>query len=347
MRFSSKLSTTIIILLSTLLLACSDGADNGEPSIPTPVPTTPVSTTQTLSGGAVKGPLANAIVTVYAFDSAQAGFKGAVIASGTTDASAAITGLALPTPLTPPYIMEFTSTAGITIDITTGVFPFINTLSSVITQGLLDSGEPVYATPLTTLALSVAINQSTNEATAAEFLVTLLAAAEQVAKTFGFGMPQRVDIFVTPPLVNNASDTLEALSDTLAYRTAIEAFAAVTFEMEQDVSTTSDVSDIITELAKDLSDGVIDARVNGVSSEVYNTATLTQLSQDPTGLTIPNTTLTVAEVASMLVDETNITGTTTSTAELSNGAITVTIEPVTSIIARWGEFNWNDGSTWQ
>ena len=52
--------------------------------------------------------------------------------------------------------MEATSVAA-TIDITTGVSPVITTLRTIITQPLLDSGIGIYATPLTTLAVDIAV----------------------------------------------------------------------------------------------------------------------------------------------------------------------------------------------
>lgn len=336
MSFTSNISTAFVFLLSTALLtACSDS----DPQ---------TTQKQTITGGAIKGPLANATVIVYAFDSSKAGFKGAIVDSGSTNASAAIVGLDLPKPLSPPYIMEFISTPGTTTDITTGVFPIIPTLSTVLTKALIDSGNPVYATPLTSLAVSAAINKSNNTTTAAEFLAALSVAATQVVEAVGFGMPTTIEIFATPPIVNDSTKTTAELSDVLAYRTAIEALASVTFQMQQDASTTSDVATIINELAKDLSDGVIDAKVNGIISSVYSKTTLAQLTQDPTGLTIPNTTKTVAEVSSILVAETSSTGSTVSTTELSNGTITVTVTTANATTtAVWGAFNWGDGSTWQ
>ena len=47
--------------------------------------------------------------------------------------------------------MEFTSTAA-TRDITTGAAPVIDTLRTVITDDHVTSGNPIYATPLTTMA---------------------------------------------------------------------------------------------------------------------------------------------------------------------------------------------------
>ena len=93
------------------LTACGGGGGGGGDDESTTTTTTTTSS-QSVSGGGVKGPLANAIVTVYAFDPTKPGFKGAAVATATTDASAAIVGLALPFPITPPYILEFTVMPG-------------------------------------------------------------------------------------------------------------------------------------------------------------------------------------------------------------------------------------------
>ncbi len=90
---------------------------------------------RSIGGGGVKGPLADAVVKVYQVDYSAAGFKGALLATGSTDAAAAIQGLSLPIPLNPPYVMEFTSDAN-TTDITTGAAPVISTMRTVITQGV-------------------------------------------------------------------------------------------------------------------------------------------------------------------------------------------------------------------
>jgi hypothetical protein len=151
-----------------------------------------------VNGGGVKSPLADAIVTVYNFDSTKTGFKGSVAATATTDSSVAITGLAIPFPVSPPYIMEFTSVIG-TTDITTDRFSVIDTMRTVITESLLDSGEQIYATPLTTMAVDIAVTNAANTNGTAgiqvdEFETAFSAAAAQVVSTLGFGMSGNIDI---------------------------------------------------------------------------------------------------------------------------------------------------------
>lgn len=321
------------ILLSSLT-ACGGGGGSSSPaptpSTPTPTPTpSPIN----VSGGGVKGPLANAVVTVYAFDASQSGFKGSVVATASTDTNAAITGLTLPSPVTPPYIMEFTSVPG-TTDITTGLFPVITALRTVITQALLDGGDPLYATPLTTMAVDIAVtNAADSNGTAGiqadEFETALTAAASQVVSTLGFGLNSSVDIFDTPPLVDNTTTSTQQQTDVAAYRAAVEAVTAIAFQINKQ-SSGGDTDSVLTELAADLADGIIDGNVNGVPARQINASTLQVLQQNPATLPIPNspTNQTVAEVQAILVTEAATTAPTTPVTELdAGGSITTTPTP--------------------
>jgi len=132
MRKSKTVKSLAILATLTLLSACSNSDSSGDGG-------DMAGASRSIEGAGVKGPLANAIVNVFAYDATQTGFKGALAATASTDVSSAISGLTLPFPLNPPYIIEFTSDAD-TTDITTGMAPVIGTLRSVITQSLLDSG---------------------------------------------------------------------------------------------------------------------------------------------------------------------------------------------------------------
>ena len=329
------------------LMACSGGGGgNG-------------ATGATIGGGGVKGPMANATVTVYAFDASQPGFKGAAVGSGTTDGSAAITGLSLPFPLNPPYIMEFTANAG-TTDITTGQAPVITELRTVITQSLLDKGEQIYATPLTTMAVDLAVanadkntpltaggttiwpGNNDGSTTAAEFEAALPLAATQVASTVGFGIDGNVDIFDTPPLLDSTTDSLEEQANVAAYRTAVEAVSAVVYEMSQQAA--GDTNTVLAELAGDLADGAIDGTVDGQPSDVFTGTTLDVLDQDPATLPIPNSDdgsgnpITVGEVESaVLATETATTGATTDTTALTDGTIDTAPAPASTNPDRDGD----------
>jgi VCBS repeat-containing protein len=332
----SRIAITTLILLT--LISCGGGGgsntsapDTSAPDTSAPDTTTPVTTpdnqSKSISGGGVKGPLANAVVTVYAFDTAQTGFKGVVVTTASTGADAAITGLALPFPLNLPYIMEFTSNAG-TTDITTGMSPVITTMRTVITQALLDNGEQIYATPLTTMAVDIAVSNAidsngTNGIQVDEFETALPLAAAQVVSTLGFGLGSSVDIFDTPPLVDSTTDSTEEQAAVAAYRTAVEAVTAIAWQIDQQTSG-GDSDSVLAELAADLADGAID----GSAGSEINLNTLQVLEQDPASMPIPNTGQTVAQVQAILIAETATTGSSTSTTQLgSGGSIKTTAKP--------------------
>jgi len=330
--FNVTANAFILTLMLILLSACSGGGSSEPPTTPVP---------QEVRGGGVKGPLANAVVTVYAFDATQPGFKGAVIDTALTDNRAAIVGLALPVPLTPPYIMEITATSDTTTDITTGQFPVISTLRTVITQSLLDTGEQIYATPLTSMATDIAINNADSStapytgnndgsATAQELLSALPFAATQLASTLGFGASDNIDFFDTPPLID--STTLSATQQTAVaqYRTAIEALTALVFELAQNIANPAVSTDVmLSELTLDLADGVIDGMTNGRVSTIIDSTVLGALPTiDIPALAIPNSDngagqpVTVDEVEALLVSEQSITGSTTDTSALASIVIT-------------------------
>ena len=312
-NFKSTLASLLLVVGILSLAACSGGGSSSS-SAP---PASGGSTSTSISGGGVKGPLAGAVVTVYAVDYSAPDFKGAVVGTGSTNAQAQIQNLSLPFPLNPPYILEITSDAD-TTDITTGMAPVITTMRTVITQSLLDGGEQIYATPLTTMAVDIAI-QDANSIDAASFETALLAAASQVKSTLGFGMDESVDLFDTPPLIDSTTDTSEEQAATAAYRSAVEALTAIVYEMQQVTTGDADTvtpDSVLSGLSDDLAaDGVIDGAGSG--SLDYDASALDVLEQDPATLAIPNTDITVGDVEALLIVETTDTGSTTDTTALA------------------------------
>ena len=308
----------LTLTLLAILAGCGGSSSEAPPPVaPTPTPD-PVATSD-ITGGGVKGPLAGAIVSVYLFDPTQVGFKGALVDDGVTNAASAITGVSLPLPLTPPYIMEFTSD-GSTTDITTGLPPVIQTLRTVITQALINTGEQIYATPLTTMAVDIAVKNAPASPNITQFETALTAAASQVVSTLGFGMSGAIDIFDVPPLVDSTTDTPEEQANVASYRSAVEALTAVVFTMNQQ-SSTNNVDSVLSELSNDLSDGIIDGSVDGTASSVITSTALNVLTLDPATLPIPNspTNQTVGDVQAILVSETASTGSTVATTQLDTG----------------------------
>ena len=322
-----------MLTLACVVAACSDGGGSNSDSDEV-----------SLEGGAVKGPMAGAVVTAYALDLNVAGIKGAVIATGETDSAAQITGLNLPGDVATPFLLEFSSDAD-TIDVTTNALPVISTLRTVVTAEMLNGGGSVYATPLTTVAVDLAIENADvsngiyqgnddGSTTTEEYLAALSVAGEQVASGLGFGLLDDVNIFTTPPLINDVTDTVEEQTAVAAYRTAVEALTAVVYQLEQDAiaenTTTSVTTDkLINALAIDMSDGEIDGAEDGTPlaemAEVSDDVA-TRIVSDPTTLLIPGTTSGVTDVEAILATETLSTGVTIDTNDLLSGSIDV--EPV-------------------
>ncbi|MEE4251410.1 MAG: hypothetical protein V2I38_12535, partial [Alcanivoracaceae bacterium] len=133
----------LCLVAAIALAGCSDGG-GGSSSPPA---------TTAVSGGGVKGPLANAEVNAYALDTSAADLRGALLGSGSTNAAAAITGLSIPAATTGPVLVEVTAD-GDTVDLTTGVAPVITRMATV--RDAADIGANTYATPLTTMVVEVA-----------------------------------------------------------------------------------------------------------------------------------------------------------------------------------------------
>jgi len=113
-----------------------------------------------------------------------------------------------------------------TIDLSTGEPPVFGALLTVVTS-LTD--DRFYATPLTTAATlyPIDINGPDNSISNDDFIASL-AEGQRLAKAYlGFGMDDEIDIFTTPPVLDETTTTLELQQQVAQYRGANEALAAV------------------------------------------------------------------------------------------------------------------------
>lgn len=311
------------LLLCAVALAGCDGDGDG---------LIPQQDTQVeLSGAGVKGPMANAAVEVFELDPAAMDLRGASIATGSTNANARIEGLSLPDDVGGSLLIVF-SVDDDTIDLTTGDAPVIAPLTNVRPASAILAGAPFYATPLTTMAVKLArtnadrdtlgyAGNGDGEISAAEFEAALETAAASVKSSFGFGVAGDVDLFAQAPLLE-ADDDAAAQQAVLAYRTAVEALTAVVARVRDRIveaggSAESDLNAVFDALADDLADGAIDGQADGTALEALaGIDVAAEVAVDPSGLTIPGTGLTVADVATMLADEADDAGTGVDTTEL-------------------------------
>ena len=326
--------TALCLLTSVILVGCGGGGGSQSSGTNPPPPPPPVVPTISVSGGGIKGPLAYAPLAFYEFDGSRSNFQSSQPAAiGHTDSQANFEGVLVPAP-NPPYFLVFTANQD-TIDLTTGTSPVITRMKTMVTQDMLSKGYPIYATPLTTIAVELAIAnaQSTQPPydfpkqpnLVDNFLLALPIAARQVTSSLGFGLSSDVDIFRTWPVVG--SDSSQAvLQATAEYRAAVEALSTLAYEVAQSTGTTADA--VISALAADLGDGIIDGvDVNGLSiSELGAAQRVLLQNADPGALTIPNSNTLVNDVENLLATEALSIGATADTSALSNGSIQITVQ---------------------
>ncbi|AFU98531.2 thrombospondin type 3 repeat-containing protein [Simiduia agarivorans] len=345
-------------VLALMISACGGGSssssDPGVTPVPTPTPTptpTPEPTptpTVSVTGAGVKGPLAGALVTAYAVDLSANGLVGEALATGSTNAAAAIQDLSLPEDVETPFWLEISADDD-TTDLTTGEAPVITQLRTLVTQDMLDAGGALYASPLTTLAVDLAVQNADlangvytgngdGEVTTLELLNAVQAAGRQVASSYGFGMGSDSNLFTTSPLLDATSVNQASLTATAQYRMAIEAVSALVVALNDSAKTANPNSTVTNDqllkaMAKDLSDGLIDGRAGGEAvadfADVGDVAAI--VTTDPAQLLIPGTETPVSDVAQVLVAETEATGATADTQALEDGSVSVT--PVAAKLA--------------
>jgi hypothetical protein len=339
LRFARIACASAAVFAFLLLSACGGGGTSDTPSNNGKNNGGPDGAKQLYSvgGGGVKGPLAYAPFEFYEFDQAASNYQSSVsAASGITDAQAAFSGVLIPA-ANPPYFLIFSANQN-TVDLTTGTTPVITTMKTAVTSEMLTRGYPIYATPLTSIAveLAVANAQSTDAPynfpkqpqAYQNFLLALPIAARQVVSTLGFGMSQDVDIFNTWPVVGTDSDPA-ALQAVAEYRAAVEALSTLAHLMGQSAGVSG--NQILLDLAVDLADGLIDGldkQGQPIANLGPNELAILQTA-DPASLTIPNspTNMLVGDVESMLADEATSIGATADTTALTDGTVLVTLTP--------------------
>jgi hypothetical protein len=289
-----------------------------------------------VTGAAVKGPLANANVTVYQLDPHQADLKGAIVASGTTTEEAAFTGLMIQAPLVDVYLIEVTATVN-TVDISTGQAPILQTLRGIKTSTQLIDGVPSSVTPLSSLAIELGRLNSSADATPSQVVENINIATATVIVELGFGLDATTNLFTTPAIINDDDST--GLSVIVGHRTAIEAITALLALLQE--NSTASTDELLMVLAQDLSDDSLDGLtasgpVQGLAeitnfSELLATTTIAQLAipnTDQDGDPATDDPYTVDEVEQLLVVEATAMGITTNISALTDGSITIIPAPL-------------------
>ena len=264
-----------IAFFSCIVLLSSCGGGGEEEQSPKPVEpiTVPVDTstpvkppnvnTHTLSGMAVKGPLANADIFIYTFDASKPHFKGDLIDSGKSSAEALFNDVDIPEPLNDVYIVEIKANSG-TVDLNTGRTPIIDTMYTYVTSEQIKLGTRIHATPLTTLVLTATENNLHETSNENDLKQAFLDAKHQVINALNLSIIEDIDLITQVPVVTAEESNLIKIA---SYRTAIESISALLFHVSQ--QTNIGINELISTLANDAIDGEIDGAQNGKTIANY------------------------------------------------------------------------------
>ena len=256
----------VVGFLFSLLAACGGGGTSRDCAPTNPNCNDPEQTINVLGAD---GPMGNAVVELFRlsdFLGQPPSPPSLLDADARTDAN----GLATLTlkaadedgskPGDGPFLLRISSNGG-TIDTTTGEAPAITSVSTIISaaQFANRASTRFYATPFTSLAVErakgrvIAAGGDSSDPAAVE--AELAAASVEVLQAVGFGMATDIDIFNTPPIIDETTVTLEEQQAVAAYRMAIETFAEV---VAQAANSLGQSTDIVLEAIKiDIADGLI------------------------------------------------------------------------------------------
>jgi len=257
-----------------------------------------------LNGGGIKGPLAHAEVHIYNIDTRFANFFDPAnpIATGITDANAAIQSLSLPAGTTLPLVLEVDGTNS--IDLITGQTPVLRKLVTVITRTQIEARVPIYATPLSTMTYLVAKNAA-RSGSIDSFLAQLTPANDLVLSVFNFGLSANLNTFLTSPLIDSSATTVERQQLAAQYRAANEALAAVVYQATNQLrssGTSVDEDTILAQLARDLqADLQIDNRATRV--QLPYSINLDIIRTNALDLNIPRSSIKIRDIVDVLEDE--------------------------------------------
>ena len=304
---SNKVKLGLLISAMAIVTGCGGGSSTQEfPALQ------PVQEGQyPVSGAIVKGPLINANVAVYRLDFTKPDLIGIQVGEGFTDQTATINGLIIEENEENNDFYMLIATNGSELD---GSEPVINPLKTLVSSKDIISGQPVFATPLTTLALEMLAIKKTNSA---QFSSALREVLVDVEKKFGFGVLGKVPIFTSSPIISHDTEQ----SSSLAYRLASESFAAVLNELHQQVISsgiTQDSNTTLQQLVSDIGDGELDGMTGSQEIAAFRRVNNLHeiLNQSVDQLLIPGTDSVLAELTQVLISEAALLNPTVSVEDL-------------------------------
>jgi len=258
----------------------------------------------TIQGSGIKGILANASVSIYELNTSLAlSYDPALpIAIGVTNSVGMSASLEIPTNISRPLVLVVDGASS--IDLNSNQVPVITKLTSIFTIEDALAGNPIFATPYTTIAHEMAKSNSTSASSNTAFQNNFATAITDVGAALGFGAESSVNFLSTPAVLSEAMSGEVQQAAIIQHRAAIEALAAVIVELRVASGNTLSSADVVLKLAEDLfNDGSIDGDsgldISAIPTNVEN-------------LYVPGTQVQIKDIGIILESDRQYTGANTN-----------------------------------
>lgn len=145
-----------------------------------------------------------------------------------------------------------------------------------------------------------------------------------IVKALGFGIPDSVDIFSTPPIISQSTTEASQQQLVVDYRAAIEALSGMVNRMSENGNGGLSTDQLLERLAIDLRN---DAKVdNRDGARTLNAIDVSALTDNPMTVWIPNSRYQVKDIVALIDDERTLVGNAGNVYFLKNN-VTVGLEP--------------------
>ncbi|OHU87863.1 MULTISPECIES: sialidase family protein [Pseudoalteromonas] len=294
-----------VAVAMSLLSACGGGDAGSATSTPNIDTDKATEIVYPLQGVAVKGPLQFADVKIYQFDKHAPNGLGKLLGTAGTDETAQIKNLSLKGDVKDFFVIEYSANES-TIDITTGQKPIFGVLRGIFSAEQIKAKQPLYATPLSTLVVKLALSKAIAGSATPQAIVS---AEAQIKSLFTFGLDKDISLLTTAPLLTDATVASNLQKNAWYVRTINEVNAALVHQLRLAIGDEQlTVDHLLDQLVLDLHDGKLDAQSESDDLS-YSPEHIAVLLRPIHTLNIPGTDLPlVSELSRVMAEETAVTG---------------------------------------
>ncbi len=200
--------------------------------------------------------------------------------------------------------MSFESTNE-TIDISTQMSPIIPHFDTLISSADILSGQAIYASPLSSLALALVQHKVSTGGTVAQAMTQSNLTVKSI---FGFGLSKNTSLFSSPSLLITSADSFEKQLEIFHLRKAIEVFSTLSFQLKETLNNADlSMDNILESIAKDIIDGQLDGVSTHVDQLLYSPEQLDIFKKSLNNLVLPNTNnIQISSLNTLLIEEASL-----------------------------------------